>query len=322
VRVHAGGADEPQLLTFPGCDGAVLVVSPMKQEQKALGQGAARVLSGAVSGSIAALRAHQTRWAQRLDDPHISASMREEIEAKVKEYGDRITALQENTSFPTALPAPAEPAKPEAGPVPPVVLGWEPPVLAPEPPAADEEEPSDTSGIIAMARTRAALKGKARDQAKRKFAADINAALSKEGHGVTVGQLHKNTPLEQWFDAGMLPSVAATRCLDWRLARDVLKPEEIPEGQGDKPIALVRAAFRVEEAKAPEPEPATVTVSPESAKVMLAARAKGRAAKPAAVKATPAPAARPAAAPAKAKANGKAPPPPAKRVSRGVRKVA
>jgi hypothetical protein len=65
VRVF-GASETPSLITFPECPFAVIVLMPLRHTETRLGVGVAKVMSGAVDGTIAALKAHQKRWANKL----------------------------------------------------------------------------------------------------------------------------------------------------------------------------------------------------------------------------------------------------------------
>jgi hypothetical protein len=60
------------------------------------------------------------------------------------------------------------------------------------------------------------LSRSARKAARRRFVADINAALSASNAGFTVGELIEGAPIDDWFTGGLQPSEAAVRCAVWR----------------------------------------------------------------------------------------------------------
>jgi hypothetical protein len=46
-------------------------------------------------------------------------------------------------------------------------------------------------------------------------------------------------PLDSWWDTGLSPQEAATRCLDWRPVGAVLPPDETAPDESDLPIAAL-----------------------------------------------------------------------------------
>ncbi|HVH73296.1 MAG TPA: hypothetical protein VM755_00115 [Stellaceae bacterium] len=205
VQVFDGGAEgEPTLVAFPGCEFAVLVLMPLK-EQPRLGAGAARILEGAVNGTVAALRAHRTRWATRLEDPQLSAAARKAAENKIADYDRRIAAIIEKATAP-ALPPPEEPSYAIAD--------------------AVAEGAEGSAEYSALDRSR--LSNGKRAKLYERFCADLNAVLSSEHGGLTLSQLVEGVPVEDWFDANLSAAEAASRCLDWRRAESPLPAEEPP----------------------------------------------------------------------------------------------
>ncbi len=63
VRAFTGDQTRPVVFDFPGWPGAVMFVMPMKLSG-GISQETAALLAPAVRGSIAALKAHSTRWLQ------------------------------------------------------------------------------------------------------------------------------------------------------------------------------------------------------------------------------------------------------------------
>lgn len=98
--------DEPTVVTFPECAEAILI--PLRNQDKRIGFGPARALSGALAGTVAALRAHRTRWANVLEDVNAGKRSKSQAQAKVDEYDQRIAALITNAAEP-ALPPPPDP---------------------------------------------------------------------------------------------------------------------------------------------------------------------------------------------------------------------
>lgn len=115
VRFYgSGGEKDPVLIAFPGCPNALMLLAPVLEagQVKAIGDGAARMISAATAGTIAALRAHRTRWEKKLEKA-ASAKTKKTIENKMAEYDERIAAIF-NATQPAALPAPT-PAVDETG---------------------------------------------------------------------------------------------------------------------------------------------------------------------------------------------------------------
>ena len=78
--------------------------------------------------------------------------------------------------------------------------------------------------------------------ALKKFYADVNAVLSRDNDGLTIHQLADGVPLDSWWETGLSPQEAATRCLDWRRNLDaestMLPPRRSrPRRRSDLPIA-------------------------------------------------------------------------------------
>jgi hypothetical protein len=113
---------------------------------------------------------------------------------------------------------------------------------------------------------RRGLKAAGRRKAHAKFYADVNATLSAENGGLTIDGLADGVPVDDWFDAGLDATEAATRCLDWRRIGTVLPPDEVGPGEADLPVGLLKSGVRPQLA-APLPE----------AEVVIAAEAAGEA---------------------------------------------
>lgn len=233
-------ATEPSLVTFPNAPGAVLVLMPMRHDAALAGE-TVKVISGAVNSTVSALRAHQTRWTQKVESaPNKKA--RQEALAKVAEYETRISAIMANTS-PPALPAPepqpetSEPATAsETGEPTETPPGIEPVVSGPSP-AVPETVSSDIPPPSAemLAASRAKLGNGLRKKSMRRFMADINAVLSRDHDGLTINQLADGVPILSWFEAGLTAHEAAERCKDWRRVETVLPPDEVAPGEGGEP---------------------------------------------------------------------------------------
>lgn len=174
----------------------------------------ASVLSGPINGTIAALKAHRSRWA---------AKSGKEAAAKVAEYDQRIAAIMARVAMPAALPAPAsEPEQPQPVPVPETSGYALSTAIEPETPAEPEKPTAPVSGDgdqVARSATRRGWTRSRRRKELTRFVADINSILGRE-HGLTVSQLAEGVPVETWFDAGMSPEQAAARCQEWRRPAD------------------------------------------------------------------------------------------------------
>ena len=101
VQVFAGGESDPAICTFRGCPGAVLVVMP-QANIGVLNAGAAQILSPAVTMTVGALKAHETRnreWAAKAEGIE-----REQFTAKADAFKQRWQTLMSHLT--PALPAP------------------------------------------------------------------------------------------------------------------------------------------------------------------------------------------------------------------------
>jgi hypothetical protein len=237
IRVFATGDSikgAPTLVTFPGRPSATLVLMPqaLDEETRALPT-RTTVLDKAIAGTVAALRAHRTRWEMKLDKA-ANERAKKSILAKIEEYTHRINLIIP----PAALPAP----EPE-----PEVDSFEEreQVLEhhePDAPVGDAADPLSFQARIRAqkekpaeelqaerAKYRAKLKSGKRDAATLRFFSDVNGAVSRDNNGLTLNQLADGLPVEAWFDAGLSPDEAAVRCLDW-------KPVVLPldEGPGEE----------------------------------------------------------------------------------------
>ncbi len=108
VRVFSSTAGEPSVITFDSAPGVILYLMP-STIKTALAPQTAKLLEGPIKGTIAALKAHQTRWQQRYDDLPGTApeSEREAIQIKIEEYVLRIANVIKQAN-PPALPSPFE----------------------------------------------------------------------------------------------------------------------------------------------------------------------------------------------------------------------
>ena len=282
VRVFGSAGDgDPTLVTFPDCPEAILLLMPLQRAATRLGFGAARVLTGTVAGTVAALRAHRTRWANVLDDDKSTKKAKADATAKIADYDRRIAEVITNAAEP-ALPPPPDPREVfndavqllldaredqlpddageqlwyyfDEGMTPDQAVAK---LFEPEPPSyaiADAVEPAKEPTIgETIAAYRAKLRGKGRERAERQFRADINAELSADHGGLTVGQLADGVPIDDWFTTGLSPAEAATRCLDWRRIAAVLPADEVLPGEADLPAGLLTSPARDEIAGESEP---------------------------------------------------------------------
>jgi hypothetical protein len=207
----SAGNGKPTLITFPGCPGAVLVLMPLVAETTIAPQ-TARVIGGAVAGTLAALRAHRTRWEKKLAKLPSSRA----IQKKIEEYDQRIDAIVARTAPALPIPAAAEDDDP--------IGESDSEALArlarPEMPIADADPDMFKARLRAQQvvdrENRAKLKGAAAKKAVAKFHADVNAVLSRDHDGLTIHQLADGVPLDSWWETGLSPEEAARRCLDWR----------------------------------------------------------------------------------------------------------
>jgi hypothetical protein len=87
VRAFNGGAsDSPLVFDFSTWPGAILVVAPAVMASQVTSKETAQLLAPAVKATVAALRAHATRWDQRAKEATIEA---EKVEAQTKADGFR-----------------------------------------------------------------------------------------------------------------------------------------------------------------------------------------------------------------------------------------
>lgn len=262
ARVFGNGATDPSLITFPECPFAVLVLMPLRVSADVkLGAGVARVMIGAVNSTISALRAHQTRWANKIEGAKGNA--KKAAENKVAEYDQRIAAIIAASSTVQALPAP-EPERVqevdgEDGEVSYAIAGavvgaksvWDAQVAALPDKVKLGKHSVDTSTLgesaqaqivaAGLADYRKGLKPADGKRARARFYADVNAALE----GVSLSQLADGVPIDDWYDAGLEPAEAAKRCGDWRRIGDVLPADEVGPGEADLPVGLLQSEARV-----------------------------------------------------------------------------
>jgi hypothetical protein len=107
VSVFAAGPNDPTIMTFPATPGTMLVLMPMAANPMASAATVALV-APAIKGSLAALRAHQTRNQEAADNA-TDAAEKALYQAKADEFKRRAEDLLKRTLEQPALPAP-EPA--------------------------------------------------------------------------------------------------------------------------------------------------------------------------------------------------------------------
>jgi hypothetical protein len=114
VRIHQAAPDSPRIFMFDGWDGALLVVGALKLPTRPLPLLTSRVLEPATKGTLAALRAHASRWRDAAEAAD-SEELRAACLAKCSSFELRVAAILQRAPERQALPAPAaEDAKPEA----------------------------------------------------------------------------------------------------------------------------------------------------------------------------------------------------------------
>lgn len=140
LNLFASEPNEAAIITFAGVDGAVLYLMPTKTASTAIGAATAAIIAPALNyhGTLAALRAHQTRQATKADDETQPESVRVAARAKVGDYESRIAAILSGTV--KALPAPASEATDNPAPT----LEPEAQPAAPSYDLADAIEPEPT----------------------------------------------------------------------------------------------------------------------------------------------------------------------------------
>lgn len=102
IALYEGAADAPSVATFPAYPGVALWLMPCTIGELA---GDTRViLSAAIKGTLAALRAHRTRSVEAAKAAN--GDERDALEARAAEYDARIARIVEHAGDPGALPAP------------------------------------------------------------------------------------------------------------------------------------------------------------------------------------------------------------------------
>lgn len=249
VQIFASaGVGKPTLIIFPGMPGATLVLMPLVEEAPApIHQSTMRVLAGPIAGTLAALRAHRTRWEKKLAKSPSSRA----IQKKIEEYDQRIDAIIGRTA--QALPAPETASESDeealmrlSQPERPVSFvpkaDWSATIPATEKettawveaetaPATEAETVAGAAEFLGTRLNRAKLKGAVATKAKARFNADVNAVLSRDNNGLTIHQLADGVPLDSWWETGLSAEQAAVRCLDWRTKSTMLPPDEVGPGE-------------------------------------------------------------------------------------------
>jgi len=111
VGIYARDPASPAIVTFPAQPGVLLYALPVAINVKLADQTAA-ILAPGIRGTLAALRAHQTRHAKAATDKTATPEARATAEAKAKEYAERIRNVVERSGGIDSLPAPTAPAEP------------------------------------------------------------------------------------------------------------------------------------------------------------------------------------------------------------------
>jgi hypothetical protein len=133
-------------------------------------------------------------------------------------------------------------------------------------PAEQEERAAYRRGLKAAGRRKAAAK----------FYADVNATLSAVNNGLTIDGLADGVPVEEWFEAGLDATEAATRCLDWRRIGTVLPPDEVGPGEADLPVGLLQSEARPQLAAPEVDAPEAEVIATEAAAAESSTEAEAR----------------------------------------------
>jgi hypothetical protein len=117
VRVFDSGAQHaPRVFDFIGYPGAVLLTASVELTQTALPLATARILAPAVKGTVAALRAHATRWRDAAAAATNEAEKADAL-ARAEGFDQRVAEVMARTSDLPAVEgpkeAPATPALPD-----------------------------------------------------------------------------------------------------------------------------------------------------------------------------------------------------------------
>jgi hypothetical protein len=114
VAVYASRASEAAIITFQERPGVLLMLMPTRLDA-VIQKETALLMSPAIKGSLAALKAHVTRNAEAAEELPEGSTERADFETKAQSFRDRITAIMVATGQRKALPPPApEPVEPEA----------------------------------------------------------------------------------------------------------------------------------------------------------------------------------------------------------------
>lgn len=113
VRVYQGNPDAPRIFCFDGMDGAFLIVGALQLPMRPLPLLTAKILEPASKGTLAALRAHASRWR----DAAAAAETEEQRTAclaKAESFNMRVAALLAVAPERVAIAGPAAAEQPEA----------------------------------------------------------------------------------------------------------------------------------------------------------------------------------------------------------------
>ena len=94
----------PTVATFPGQDGAILILMPLRGTPIAISADTAALMPQAMKGTLAALRAHATRTQEALAAPDLDPGQKGPLATKLASFNERIAAIVAGTT--PALPAP------------------------------------------------------------------------------------------------------------------------------------------------------------------------------------------------------------------------
>ncbi|MCG5243959.1 hypothetical protein MCW82_29735, partial [Azospirillum doebereinerae] len=144
VGIYARDPASPAIVTFPAQPGALLYALPVAINTTMAEQTAA-ILAPGIRGTLAALRAHQTRHAKAAADKKATPEARATAQAKAEEYAQRISNVVARSGGIDSLPAPAAPTAPEAPAKPPKAKPAAPRTPAPAAPAPASTAPGEAA---------------------------------------------------------------------------------------------------------------------------------------------------------------------------------
>jgi hypothetical protein len=108
---------DPTVITFGGVPNAALILMPLRYD-KPVEVKTVALLAPAMKGTLAALRAHETRNLAQAENMDLPRVIRDEHLRKAADYAKRIQMILEGTTPRLAAPAPAPEATPVPEPVP------------------------------------------------------------------------------------------------------------------------------------------------------------------------------------------------------------